>query len=572
MIDSTRPSRDRAGAALRVLLAMLGIGALILLTLAAAPASAGTREGSWLAGDLHVHTCYSHDAYCPPDDDNTGPDTIYSSGGTVLQRFTEAAAKGLDYLAISDHDDIRAHSDAAFGSQGVTGVRAYEASLAGGHAQMLGAAKQYEKGPGTPPEASTAGVNAMADALNRDGGVFQSNHPGYREEARFTDCAQAGLANWSMKPQLLHWRYGFHVRPDTIEVWNATTQIPPSELYWECWLQRGWHIGATGGSDSHGANQGNVGMPTSWVFARSRGERDIVEGIRQGRTTLSRLWPRQGALRLLLEADADGNGSFESMIGDTVRPGTKMRVRAEGSETAGLVRVRANGKTLLGDAPVAPGGTVAFSAPPESGWVRATLFLPQSSSQVDPFCRPNESPIDVCSADLAIAAMTSPIYLEKPGEPVGPAHGPPATAPGPGGGSQPPEGDEPDDDPPLLPGVQSGSGDPPDVPRQTGSEPSRAGAPAPRMRIHVRRLDRSERRSVGYRVSWRPPGYRYDLDLRPTGSRSWRSLLFGATRTSMIVRVRAGRNYHLRVRLRRPDGRPGPWHRSRTLQTRRRRR
>lgn len=55
-----------------------------------------------------MHTCYSHDAYCCPTDDNTGPETAYSSLGTVGERFAEAKAKGLDFLEISDHDDTRA--------------------------------------------------------------------------------------------------------------------------------------------------------------------------------------------------------------------------------------------------------------------------------------------------------------------------------------------------------------------------------------------------------------------------------------------------------------------------------
>src|SRR5919107_6225100 len=89
--------------------------AVLLALLVCGPAAART----WLAGDLHVHTCYSHDAYCGPTDDNTGPDTFYSSGGTVPERFTEASAKGLDFLAITDHDDIRSQSDPGFGASGV---------------------------------------------------------------------------------------------------------------------------------------------------------------------------------------------------------------------------------------------------------------------------------------------------------------------------------------------------------------------------------------------------------------------------------------------------------------------
>ncbi len=317
-------------------------GALaVLVAVAAMAAPAGAPAASWYAGDDHVHTCFSHDAYCGPDDDNTGPDTAYSSGGTVAQRFAEAAAKGLDFLIVSDHDDVRAQSDPAFGSQGVAAVPAYEASLAGGHAHMLGATHLYPEGDTT----EAAGVRALADALRADGGRFQANHPSYKDEAPFDSCDQADGPDPGAIP--LHWKYGFSVEPDSIEVWNATTLLQPAELYWECWLQRGVRVGGTAGSDSHGATQPNIGLPTTWVLADSLRPGDVLGAIAAGRTTLSRTPPALGGVRLLLEGDADRDGRYESAIGDEVPPGTPLRVRADGPAPPALVRVRANGETVV---------------------------------------------------------------------------------------------------------------------------------------------------------------------------------------------------------------------------------
>src|SRR5215210_189756 len=82
---------------------MGGARAIALVTAALLIAPAGASADAWYPGELHVHTCYSHDAYCGPTDDNTDPDVIYSSGGTVRQRFLESSGKGLAFLAITDH-------------------------------------------------------------------------------------------------------------------------------------------------------------------------------------------------------------------------------------------------------------------------------------------------------------------------------------------------------------------------------------------------------------------------------------------------------------------------------------
>ena len=64
----------REGGQVRALLAALA--AMLVLP---APAAAAPE---WFAGDGHVHTCYSHDAWCGPGDDE-GEDSFYSFGGIV---------------------------------------------------------------------------------------------------------------------------------------------------------------------------------------------------------------------------------------------------------------------------------------------------------------------------------------------------------------------------------------------------------------------------------------------------------------------------------------------------------
>jgi hypothetical protein len=374
-------------------------GAIVLgwcvACLACAPASAQ----EWLAGDLHVHTCYSHDSYCPPDDDNTGPDEFYTAGLTVEQRFAEAAARGLDFLAITDHNDVRSSADPGFGGHGVMGIPGYENSLHG-HAQMLGATRLYDAG-----DESAAAVNAMADQLRADGGAFQLNHPTNDDPGPFAGCGDD-----------LDWQYGLDVVPDVVEVWNsAAASLPEAAAYWErCWLDRGVRVGATGGSDSHwaalAAVQG-VGNPTTWVLAEEATPQAVLNAIRAGRTTISRLAPGQGSGRLLLEADADGDGSFESAIGDTVPSGAALRVRSEGG-AGGLLRVRANGRNLVENRLLSPGGTVALPAVGAPGWVRAELRFTPAQLQETLRCGaiPGLGALP-CPADQALAAMTSPIWL-----------------------------------------------------------------------------------------------------------------------------------------------------------------
>jgi hypothetical protein len=334
-----------------------------------APASAAkAKGGTWIPGDLHTHSVYSHDVYGGPTDDNTGPDEFYTYGLPVAGKFQEGKVRGLGFMTVSDHNDVRSVPELGSAADGLIAIPAYEHSIQG-HAQMLGATKLYPEG-----DQAADAINAMAAALRDDGGVFQANHPAYKlaSDAPFHPCDDAGCADC----RSIHWTYAFDVRPDTVEVWNpSVVRSDVSELYWECWLDRGEQIGGTGGSDSHWLSLHAVagpGQPTTWVYAPTPDAAGILQGLREGRTSVSGQPPALGGTRLMLEAPREG------MIGDTVSPSTPMRVTAPDLKVPAVVRIRANGDQIL-EQPLDPGGEVTFTAPSEAGWVRAILLArPQS--------------------------------------------------------------------------------------------------------------------------------------------------------------------------------------------------
>lgn len=362
--------------------------AAVLLAVGAARADA-----AWLAGDLHVHSCFSHDAWCP-DVDGPQTDEPWTLGLPVAARFAEASARGLDYLAVTDHNDLRSVHAPGFGSHGVVGVPGYEASL-DGHAQALGARSVH-----------SGDAAAVFAAVRADGGVAQVNHPGDGVDVPLTDCAD---------PAQRDWQPGYDVRPDTIEVWNPTAAVDTGEAYLECWLRRGARVAATAGSDSHWATlapvQG-VGMPTTWVDAADRSAAGVLAALRAGRTSLTRLPPRLGGSPLLLEADRDRDGRYETQaIGADVAPGTPLRVRyADGRLLPGFVRARGP----AGDLPVRQGLTDARFAAPAFGWARATLLgVPPAVAAALP-CPGRGQAASPCAYDQQVLALTSPTYVVAP--------------------------------------------------------------------------------------------------------------------------------------------------------------
>jgi Protein of unknown function (DUF3604) len=405
--------------------AAVAVGAALFVGLTATGASAArpSHHGcAWLAGDLHVHTVYSHDAFGGPQyDDESEVQEAYTAGWTVAEDGAIAASRGLDFLAITDHNNIRSQSDAGWdlwNSNGLVMVPGYENSI-GGHAQMLGATRMYD---------NSVGVPAVAAQLRAEGGAFQINHPADRD--------------WEDDDGNFEFP-GFF--PDAIEVWNIGAWIyqPPFPAtndheypisFYDGFLDQGARVAATGGSDSHWRSttplQG-VGQPTTWVCAERKSAAGVVQGVRAGRTTISHQPPQYGGTFAVLEADGDGDGDgeYESNLGETVAPGARVRASVDLAPGANL-RIVTDGSATLTEVPIdSPRFKHTFTVPASSSWVRAEVYYEDGGevrSGLGPLCDvvgnitgnfgDEYGNVAYCHNRLAVVAMTSPIYIETPPE------------------------------------------------------------------------------------------------------------------------------------------------------------
>jgi len=225
------------------------------------PARAGRR---WLAGDLHTHTVHSDGA-------------LTVSGLAAL-----AVGRGLDFLAVTDHNTVSHHAELAAASRRyrITLLPGQEVTTDGGHAGALGDVGwiDFREEP-----------DAWLDATETAGGLLSVNHP------------FAGPVSWTRPMRR---------RPPLLEVWHWSWLDLRWTLPLSWWLA--WDPAAipVGGSDWHQeGSDAPPGRPTTWVECEGDEPAEVLDGLRAGRVAISA--ERDGPVLLrhddaLLAIDADG--------------------------------------------------------------------------------------------------------------------------------------------------------------------------------------------------------------------------------------------------------------------------
>ncbi|MDQ6670735.1 MAG: CehA/McbA family metallohydrolase [Chloroflexota bacterium] len=218
---------------------------------------AAIAEPGWLRGDLHCHTLHS--------DGDSWP----------AEMLAEAVARGLDFLGVTDHNQVGHQADYARvrGQDLPIVLPGIEVTTYGGHWNAWGTDRWWEF-----REPETAAVTEAMQAAAASGALVSINHP---------------------KPYGPPWEYSGALGYEAVEVWNgAWERLNHIALaWWEQQLRTGRRLVALGGSDTHdlkavdsdGRHGSGLGRPTTW--ARTGGDRTpeaVLGALRAGRVFVSR--------------------------------------------------------------------------------------------------------------------------------------------------------------------------------------------------------------------------------------------------------------------------------------------
>ena len=196
-----------------------------------------------LSVELHSHSERSHDGRDPVD-----------------MLLEQAAAVGLDALAVTDHDELDASLEAAelADEHGLVGITGMEVTSAAGHVLALGIEEVVP--PGLP-------FDETLDRIAEQGGLSVVPHPFQK--------SRHGVEPHVTDEQL--------ARADAIEVYNSRLLTGRANRRAETFaLDHG--VPMTAGSDAHISEM--VGQAVTEVGAEERTQEAVLDAIRTGRTSV----------------------------------------------------------------------------------------------------------------------------------------------------------------------------------------------------------------------------------------------------------------------------------------------
>jgi len=296
--------------------------------------------GAWYAGDGHVHNDHSSDgSFLRQGLDDRGPGTTSISdqiGFGVLQQ--------LDWMPLTDHRTFDQHYDPLWDSDQLLLITGEEAN-GSPHCTVFGHIDTAVQGASPAGDPGFRSIQQSLWDVRAQGALWNQAHPDRRSYDQASDTPNA---------------FGSQIGQSLAEIWNRG-ENPEAEIdYAENRWNAGWRFGVVGASDNHDKLLWAVsgpGSPTTYVFAGDDSERAILQGLAAGRTSVS-----SGALGpfLTLEADVDGDGIFEGIVGDELLapPGATIRLRVTAERALGL-DVRLYGAPGRDDGPDNPIDPVA---------------------------------------------------------------------------------------------------------------------------------------------------------------------------------------------------------------------
>ncbi|MBW4043881.1 MAG: CehA/McbA family metallohydrolase [Acidobacteria bacterium] len=272
-------------------------------------ATALNSSAGWYRGDLHMHTAHS-DGSCLSQSGKKVPCPLFLTAEA-------AAARGLDFIAITDHNTISQYNDERelqpyFDK--LLLIPGREVTTFHGHANVFGVTRfiDFRAGTRDVPDES-----AWMRQAAQYGAVISLNHPNAPSGEICMGCG------WTADPPA-----DMHL-VTAIEAINGDISEGPyaGVSFWERELNAGFHLTGIGGSDNHNAPKppdepGSVGSPTTVVYAHELSVPAILDGIRSGRVFVDLTASRNR----LLDVTAH-NAAQSAAMGDTLHAASRDTIR-----------------------------------------------------------------------------------------------------------------------------------------------------------------------------------------------------------------------------------------------------
>jgi hypothetical protein len=252
-------------------------------------------QPGWYAGDLHTHSGHSD-----------GWIASSNTPVTVEDLAAAAAERGLDFLAVTDHNTSSHWIDvdrAQAATSRILLLHGREITTYHGHFNAIGERHTAPFGLNL----SRPIRDLMTDAAS-DGSFVSINHPWLADDEWCPGC------RWVQRdPQTMSAAQG-------IEIANGPTKDAlPGWSFWARLLNAGHRFVAVGGSDVHdlAAGDRHIGEPTTVVYANGLSEDDIVTGLKSGRVYGRTDGPNGPAL----DIRAEGAHDALALMGQSITPG-----------------------------------------------------------------------------------------------------------------------------------------------------------------------------------------------------------------------------------------------------------
>jgi hypothetical protein len=324
---------------------------------AANPLEAGTR---WYRGDLHMHTAHS-DGSCASQSGHMVPCPLFLTAQT-------AAARGLDFIAITDHNATSQY-DAMRELQPyfdrVLLIPGREMTTFYGHFNIFGVTQfiDFRITPGGRD------LNTVLQEVKSKGGIASISHAEAPGGEACMGCRWEPPAGEDM--DLF----------SAVEVINGGQTMFSSAGFWDSEVRHGHRLAAIGGSDSHNATNpprppGSIGWPTTVVEADELSVPAILNGIRAGRTFVDLTASHDRSI----DFDAE-SGTAHASMGGTLRVASAapIRVRVHTAACAGsTVHLLLDGQEVPGVQPMTVegadfNGTATINSGAGRHWLRVEI-------------------------------------------------------------------------------------------------------------------------------------------------------------------------------------------------------